>query len=535
MNEKFVCDICGAEHDADTLTRTADGNLVCEDCLSEKYAQCDSCGEWVPADTPVETSDSYLVCEDCLDSDYTYCEKCGEYHPNDEVHGVYTRRGSVEYWCEDCLDYNAFYCDHCNEWYDSGYYSAYDAPNGDVLCESCFDDLCCSCEECGETIWRDDAIWNDDRECYLCEDCADSCRNVINSYGYKPSPIFHSRHGEYRRIPEGETDLFFGIEDECDKGEDARTTAAEIQEITDALYIKHDGSLECGFEMVTHPCTLAYHMYQFPWKHICKTAIQHGFKSHDARTCGLHVHVGVGQFAPTEEEQDTIAGRIVLLVDRHWDALVKFSRRKENQLHWANRPNIPTYYSSARDYITAALRTRNGGRYQAVNLTNLYANRTIEFRLFNGTLKRDTIVATLQFLSNLCKYAMTHTTEEALASKFSDLVHYEAWKELDAYVQERSLADVADPAPVEIGAAPAEDDGGFHIGDRVMIDNLDGHGMGPVLGWTGTLAQCIASDASAYDWILRFDNPNPSIAHSCGGFFDEDVGYYVHTYNLRRI
>lgn len=33
----------------------------------------------------------------------------------------------------------------------------------------------------------------------------------------------------------------------------------------DHLYIKHDGSLDDGFELVTHPMTLDYHLNKMPF------------------------------------------------------------------------------------------------------------------------------------------------------------------------------------------------------------------------------------------------------------------------------
>lgn len=34
------------------------------------------------------------------------------------------------------------------------------------------------------------------------------------------------------------------------------------------LYCKHDGSLDDGIELVTHPMTLTYHMDEMPWARV---------------------------------------------------------------------------------------------------------------------------------------------------------------------------------------------------------------------------------------------------------------------------
>ena len=43
------------------------------------------------------------------------------------------------------------------------------------------------------------------------------------------------------------------------------------------LYCKHDGSLDDGFEMVTHPMTLDYHRKEMPWKKILHCAVDIGY------------------------------------------------------------------------------------------------------------------------------------------------------------------------------------------------------------------------------------------------------------------
>ena len=535
-NEMMTCSCCGTEFPADKLTLTGDGDYVCDDCLAENFAECDCCGEYFPKDNLTLTANGDEVCESCRDNEYTYCERCSEWHPSDNVAEVHTGWRSSEYWCFDCIDRHAFQCEWCEDYFSEDEYDAYYSPRGELLCESCFNDRCTTCAECGEVLWRDDACWDDDADAYVCEDCHDRnrSRNVIHDYGYKPRAEFRTRKGVFDTPPADLKELFFGIEDECDKGDDARETASQVQEITDALYIKHDGSLDCGFEIVTHPCTLEYHTYEMPWKHICKTALNGGFKSHDARTCGLHVHVGVTQMADDRDEQRNIVGKIVLLVDRHWYALVKFSRRKESQLdHWAARPHIPAGEFTDDTYIRLALDTVHGGRYQAINLTNFSRNNTIEFRLFNGTLKRDTIIATLQLLDNLCHYAMTHTTEEVLASSFADIISVKDYKELTEYITERELTSVDTPAARTIRVLTAEEieaSRPANVGDRVRVVNDNGGGIDPgAVGCSGTVIGVL--ERGTYDYVVSLENT--WLNHRCIGY---DVpAYYVHAQNITRI
>ncbi len=137
-------------------------------------------------------------------------------------------------------------------------------------------------------------------------------------------------------------------------------------------------------ELVTHPMSLDYHK-NFCWNEIMKKAIYLGYRSHQTSTCGLHIHVNRSSFGDSCEEQDEVISRILYFVENHWNELLKFSRRSEYAMNrWASRYGYENY---ARAILDKA-KKRNNGRYAAVNLMN-YA--TIEFRVFRGTLKLNTL------------------------------------------------------------------------------------------------------------------------------------------------
>ena len=461
-----VCDDCGAVVRMDELTAVSNGNHVCTSCLDNSYAECDDCGDYFPLDELTEVSGGDRVCESCRDSDYAYCEHCGEYVCESEIYVVDAGTSAEQYVCEDCLEYNDgtyFRCANCGDWHTYSHDCARDVHGYGEICDNCYGyGNFGYCDGCNEYFHDDDLHYNEEDGNTYCEDCwadiepAEDERHKLQRYGYKPTPIPRTRKkctcNQCSDIPE----LLFGLELEVDKGE-YRERDAAISEIADAsedVYMKSDGSLDTGFEIVTHPCTLEYHMYQFKWRHITSIAKKHGFKSHDARTCGLHVHVGRYQLGDGYDEQKDTIAKVLLLVDRHWDALVKFSRRNPSQLdRWAARPAIDRPRAGETDAIAMrkALRADNGNRYQAVNLCN---SGTIEFRLFNGTLKRDTIIATIQLLSNLCLYAKGHTATECMTSKWSDLTQFTQYEELDNYCQTQGLTDVDDPAPVQLHETP---------------------------------------------------------------------------------
>jgi len=63
-----------------------------------------------------------------------------------------------------------------------------------------------------------------------------------------------------------------GVELEIDdSGEDNANADERMCIANDAgerIYCKHDGSIEHGFEIVSHPMSLEYHMTNIPWRKI---------------------------------------------------------------------------------------------------------------------------------------------------------------------------------------------------------------------------------------------------------------------------
>lgn len=233
-----------------------------------------------------------------------------------------------------------------------------------------------------------------------------------------------------------------GMELEVDDGYHCATYAQKVtEEAGDFIYCKEDGSLGTeSFEMVSHPATLNW------WKEnegmldriigICKEG---GFKSHDAGTCGLHIHVNRAYLGDGEssKEEATIA-KIILLVTKHWGNMVKFSRRNNDELnHWAKKSSMLLAESESEILQTIKNTDRgNNDRYHAVNLTN-YA--TVEFRIFRGSLVKETILATLELVSNLCNFAKDKTVRECLEAEWNDFAHYVDYPEIKSYCQRRGI------------------------------------------------------------------------------------------------
>ena len=253
-------------------------------------------------------------------------------------------------------------------------------------------------------------------------------KEIIRDYSYKPVPIFY-----------GDGPRYFGVELEIDEaGESDRKARlvmnAANREGHERIYCKHDGSLDDGFEIVSHPMSLDYHMNVMPWCDVITKTRELHYTSHRANTCGLHVHVSRGAFGSTEAEQDASIARILYFFEKNWEELLKFSRRTQRQLEqWAARYG---YRTEPRDILFDAKHRIRRTRYTAVNLTN---TETVEFRIFRGTLKLNTFLATLQMVDRICEVAVTMSDEELKNLSWTTFAAGCERPELVQYLKERRL------------------------------------------------------------------------------------------------
>lgn len=337
--------------------------------------------------------------------------------------------------CPECLGTSTSVCDRCG----ARIFREDNAGDDEItLCRACFENHYVRCSCCNRIIREVDAYYGDDDTplCYACEH-ERSSRYAVQPYGYKPAPIFC-----------GEGERFFGVELELDCGGESDANARKLMEIAnfgeERVYIKHDGSLDDGFEVVTHPMTLDYHLYHMPWAEVLSKARELGYKSHQASTAGFHIHVNRTAFGADIEEQDSAIARVLFFFEKHWEELLKFSRRTQRQVQqWANRYG---YKDQPMDILDHAKKGFSGVRYTAVNLTNA---ETIELRLFRGTLKYNTLAATLQLANRICDCAVCFSDEELKAMSWTTFVAgCTQYPELVQYLKERRLY-VNDPVETE--------------------------------------------------------------------------------------
>lgn len=366
--------------------------------MKKELRECGICGSLHPVEALTEF-DEQLLCETCLHTETVRCQRCGE-----------------RIWTDD----NA-------------------GDDETTLCQRCYDRYYTTCEDCGRVIHQDDAYYESDDDyearCYSCH-CRRADQRVIHDYYYKPEPIFYGMDGS----------RYLGVELEVDDGTESQTNAAKILDVAnydeELVYIKHDGSLNEGFEIVTHPMTLEYHMNKMPWAAVLAKAKKLGYLSHQAGTCGLHVHINRSAFGETEAEQDDAIARLLYFFEKNWEELLKFSRRTPKQLkQWADRYGLKEHPQEILKHAKGNLE-----RYTCINLQNYH---TIEIRMMRGTLRLNTLLATLQLLDRICDVALYFTDEEIKNMSWTTFVAGCAHlPELVQYLKERRLY-VNEPVTVE--------------------------------------------------------------------------------------
>lgn len=121
------------------------------------------------------------------------------------------------------------------------------------------------------------------------------------------------------------------------------------------------------------------------------------------------------------------------ITELHWNELFVFSRRSPHSMNrWAARYGIE---KTGKEILDKA-KKGNTGRYAAINLCP-YA--TIEFRLFRGTLKLNTLIATLQLVNKICDVALFMSESEIEHQSWRDFVMSIEEPQLIRYLKERQL------------------------------------------------------------------------------------------------
>lgn len=286
----------------------------------------------------------------------------------------------------------SYTCHCCGETFENESDGRYDVHDNWV-CEDCVDSEYHYCDDCGD-LYPNDELEEIDGY-YYCENCVENHR--CSDSGICGYHAHHSEDPIFWGNTRNNTFPYLGVELEVDKGGEYDEVADKVKDIMghDFIYQESDGSISNGFENITQPATLEHHeAMEQDYRKMFRYLVSEGYRSHNTSTCGLHVHFNRSFFADNE---DKYIERLLRIVDKFWDNLVKFSRRTSANIdRWAKK------YDKEPTEIVAEMRHHYMDRYYAINLSN---DDTIEFRLFRGTLNPNSYLATLELVNAIVCYS----------------------------------------------------------------------------------------------------------------------------------
>lgn len=308
-----------------------------------------------------------------------------------------------------------------------------------------------TCIVCGT---RSLLLRSDDKP-HVCEECS----SLLTEYSVDPSKLNIVNIESYNFEPDDVSllhktsdinTLHLGVELEVDRGGESNlnaTIATNILSKGNNVWVTHDGSLDNGFEIVTFPATLEMHMDKnmFNYTKMFDFLISKGYKSHDAGTCGLHVHIDRSFFGSSKGDKLYGGAKMAYIMEHLWDDFVLFSRRRYNALeHWAKKKNLSSevWSDSTLGNIIEHFNDNYGyDKYLAINTLH---SHTFELRIFRGTLNATTYLATLQFVDNFARIARATPFDNLPLITFEDIINYNHYDELSLYWAKRKGTTTTD-------------------------------------------------------------------------------------------
>jgi hypothetical protein len=263
-------------------------------------------------------------------------------------------------------------------------------------------------------ICRSDLVWTNDGELMHSDDVyywesdgeyhtePEEETGLIESYSYKPRPNYFLTNNESFN----DSPLFMGIELEIEN-EKETTTNAELSNILESshLYFKTDGSLDNGFEIVTHPLSFSWiQENKDKFTKMLESIKNNGFRSYDSTTCGMHIHLSKKNFGAWH------LYRFLKFFQENKEFIVSISQRKIDSLkRWANLED------ETNDSLIYKAKKKEGySRYVAVNLCN---SQTIELRIFRGTLNENSFFKNIEFAHSVYLFSRDYSDMTILAYK----------------------------------------------------------------------------------------------------------------------
>ena len=303
--------------------------------------------------------------------------------------------------------------------------TCYSERNDEYYCSDCYYDTFAHCENCGGEEYAEDLNYIEENDCYYCNSCYDEYmserenedideNSIIKSYHHRDLPLeFMYLEEELKDNLSVEDLLYFGTESEVynkqckiSNGKMAKMIRETFPQLK--LVFEEDGSIGNGFEIISQPMTMAFiKAHKEDFKNMFQMLIDNGFISHNARSCGLHVHFSRNYF---KDNEDKYIQKLALFFEQFKEELKTFSRRTD--FGWCEFIGDRSGY--AKRYLKSSVILKDYAKDHpshniAINLGN---SSTIEIRIFRGTLKFETYMASVELVNSIVKSVKNRETRK---------------------------------------------------------------------------------------------------------------------------
>jgi len=369
------------------------------------------------------------------------CERCGlAFDDQWDVSTVHGRTTQFE-WCDDCREVDSWFCADCDTLFACLGVNGHGVPSvcvneHDWVCVDCRDNNYTYCEGCDQYLL-------DYCGCDVEDDYEEDC-GIIYSYSYKPDPVFWPIQPRYsvhqvgrsfsffndasrgRILDENERLLdrsrlaYFGIELEVEAREGDRLELAEMMSTafdSSVLYLKEDGSLSRGFEIVTHPRSLdSWQQFAPSFGAALSRLGAAGARAWSESSCGLHVHVSRVAFSGPSH-----VSRFALLYARNETGFVNVARRSSGYASFSS-------LRGGAGVVTKCARSEYASHSDAVNLG---WPQTVEVRIWRPSLAVGRVLASVEFVHASMQYTRGLNSRDVVAGALE-------WDEFARYVRDNA-------------------------------------------------------------------------------------------------
>jgi hypothetical protein len=214
--------------------------------------------------------------------------------------------------------------------------------------------------------------------------------NIINAYHSSRGQGFHVIDSPWYRSNR----RAFGCELEIQVRDGNKDAAAgKIHEVLNPslrlgeyCFFERDGSIGEGFEIVTQPAGLDVHRDKLAL-FLNSKELKKGLRSHEGGACGFHVHVGRDFLT-----QGQIFRIQAFLNDVRNEQLIRSVARRYGNGYVQYKPDLSKFTAKGK---------LSRERYEALNVCNA---DTVEFRIFRGSLRYESMMSALEFVNAICTF-----------------------------------------------------------------------------------------------------------------------------------